>query len=107
MKKIVSGSDAIINLELKDSNGNVLPLDSEEIIKEIEIGVYTKTSTSKILINDLKKLKDNHIKLQSEDLDNLERGQIYIDIYIVFHCTEFEDGHYDYRNKIATNLILV
>lgn len=107
MKKIVSGSDTIINLELKDRNGFVIPLYNPDIVNLLNIAVTTKGSAEKIVINSLNDIKDNHIKLQSEDLDKLERGQIIIDIYVRFYCEEFSDGYFDYKNKISTNLLLV
>ena len=109
MKKIVSGADAIINLALKMDDGEILQLSDPEIVSNIEIKVYTKGTqeANKIVRNTLESLTDNNLKLQSEELGQLERGQILIDIYIVFACEDFQDGKFDYRKKIPTNIILV
>ena len=109
MKKIVSGADTIINLAITDNNGDVIELSNPEIVSQIEIKVYTKgtPNENKIVRNTLEELTDNHIKLQAEELDGLQRGQVLIDVYIVFFCEEFTDGKFDYRKKISTNLILV
>lgn len=109
MKKIVSGADAIINLALKMDDGEILQLSDPEIVSSLEIKVYTKGTEeqNKIVRNTLESLADNNLKLQSEELGQLERGQILIDIYIVFACEDFQDGKFDYRKKIPTNIILV
>ena len=109
MKKIVSGADAIINLALRDSEGEVLELYNPEVVESIEVKIYTKGTPigSEIIRDSIEDFADNHIKLQSEELDTLNRGQILIDVYIVFYCDEFNDSKFDYRNKISTNIILV
>lgn len=109
MKKIVSGSDAIINLELKDRNGYIIPLFDDNLVKYIDIYIYTKGTKefNYIYRGKTSQLAENHIKIQSEELGQLERGQIFIDISIAFFCNEFEDEKFGYRNKIATNIILV
>lgn len=109
MKKIVSGADTIINLALIDGNGDLIDLSNPDVVHQLEIKVYTKNTPeeNKIVRNTLSQLTDNHIKLQSTELDGLNRGQVLIDVYIVFFCDEFPDGKYDFRKKISTNLILV
>ena len=109
MKKIVSGADAIINLALRDSEGEVLELSNPEVVESIEVKIYTKgTQTeNKIIRNHIEDFENNNIKLQSEELDTLNRGQVLIDVYIVFYCDEMSDGKFDYRSKISTNIILV
>lgn len=109
MKKILSGADSIINLALKMDDGEILQLSDPEIVSSLEIKVYTKGTqeANKIVRNTLESLTDNNLKLQSEELGQLERGQILIDIYIVFACEDFQDGKFDYRKKIPTNIILV
>lgn len=109
MKKIVSGADAIINLALVDSEGETINLYDPEVIQSLEIKVYTKQTeeANKIIRNSLEQLENNNLKLQSQELDGLARGQILIDLYIVFACEDFSDGRFDYRKKISTNIILV
>lgn len=109
MKKIVSGADAIINLALKDNEGNIFNLWDPEVVEEMEIKVYTKGTPNEDVIvrTNLEDLADNHIKLQSQELDGLNRGQLIIDVYITFYCDEFNDGKFDFRKKVPTNIILV
>lgn len=108
MKRIYKGSDLVIKLDLKEKCGCPLDLCDTKIINDVEVKVYTKNTSEAdiIVVNDLEDLKDNLVKIQSEDLEKLERGIILIDLYIKFTSEVFSDFRYDYKTILTTNFIL-
>lgn len=110
MRYLAKNSDLNIRLEIKDQEGKLIDVSSSEVVNKFTLKIFTSGTDEADCItiaDDFSKIANCMLRLQSEDVDKLERGQLIIDAYFRFWTADTTDGYYDLRKTIMTNIILV
>lgn len=101
MKTIHKNNDLVFNLELYDSDNQLINIDD---LKGVDIELFTLTTKEDNYIKlDKQDITDNTIKVDNSQLQKLNEGILYVVIHLVFYDGEFPDGSYDYTQKLETN----
>ena len=101
MKTIHKNNDLVFNLELYDSDNQLINIDD---LKNVDIELFTLTTKEDNYIKlDKQDITDNKIMVDNSKLQELDEGILYIIVHLVFYDSEFPDGSYDYTQKLETN----
>lgn len=101
MKIIHKNNDLVFNLELYDSDNQLININD---LKDVDIELFTLITKDENYIKlDKQDITDNTIKVDNSQLQKLEEGILYITVHLVFYDGEFPDGGYDYTQKLETN----
>lgn len=101
MKTIHKNNDLVFNLELYDSDNQLINIDD---LKGVDIEMFTLTTKEDNYIKlDKQDITDNTIKVDNSQLQKLEEGILYIVVHLTFYDSSFPDGSYDYTQKLETN----
>lgn len=101
MKIIHKNNDLVFNLELYDSDNQLINVDD---LKDVDIELFTLTTKEDNYIRLTKQdITDNKLMVDNSQLQQLEEGILYITVHLVFYDTESPDGSYDYTQKLETN----
>lgn len=101
MKIIHKNNDLVFNLELYDSDNQLINIDD---LKNVDIELFTLTTKDENYIKlDKQDITDNTIKVDNSQLQKLEEGILYIVVHLTFYDGSFPDGSYDYTKRIETN----
>lgn len=115
MNKICRGTDLALYLNSINSNRQIIKLDGG-LIKNIKAVVYIADGSNYhhtpeeniITVEGKDKFKCNQIILRKDDLDNLDRGQLALDLTVTFasNTANTENG-YTLKEHILTNVFLI
>lgn len=101
MKIIHKNNDLVFNLELYDSDNQLINIDD---LKDVDIEMFTLTTKDENYIRLTKQdITDNKIMVDNSKLQELDEGILYIVVHLVFYDGSFPDGSYDYTQKLETN----
>ena len=101
MKIIHKNNDLVFNLELYDSDNQLINIDD---LKGVDIELFTLTTKDGNYIKLTKQdITDNKIMVDNSQLQKLEEGILYITVHLVFYDGNFPNGSYDYTKRIETN----
>lgn len=101
MKTIHKNNDLVFNLELYDSDNQLINIDD---LKSVDIEMFTLTTNEENYIKIEKQdITGNTIKVDNSQLQKLNEGILYVVVHLVFYDGSFPDGSYDYTQKIETN----
>lgn len=101
MKIIHKNNDLVFNLELYDSDNQLINIDD---LKGVDIELFTLTTKEDNYIKLTKQdITDNKLMVDNSKLQKLEEGILYITVHLVFYDGEFPDNSYDYTKRIETN----
>lgn len=101
MKIIHKNNDLVFNLELYDSDNQLINIDD---LKSVDIELFTLTTKEDNYIKlDKQDITDSKLMVDNSQLQKLEEGILYIVVHLVFYDGEFPDGSYDYTQKLETN----
>lgn len=101
MKTIHKNNDLVFNLELYDSDNQLINIDD---LKSVDIELFTLTTKDENYIRLTKQdITDNKIMVDNSKLQELNEGILYIVVHLTFYNNEFLDGSYDYTQKLETN----
>lgn len=101
MKIIHKNNDLVFELELYDSDNQLINIDD---LKGVDIELFTLTTKEDNYIKlDKQDITDNAIKVDNFQLQKLEEGILYIVVHLTFYNSSFPDGSYDYTQKLETN----
>lgn len=101
MKIIHKNNDLVFNLELYDSDNQLINIDD---LKDVDIEMFTLTTKDENYIKlDKQDITDNKIMVDNSQLQKLNEGILYIVVHLVFMMAAFPDGSYDYTQKLETN----
>lgn len=101
MKIIHKNNDLVFELELYDSDNQLINIDG---LKGVDIELFTLTTKEDNYIKlDKQDITDNAIKVDNFQLQKLEEGILYIVVHLTFYNSSFPDGSYDYTQKLETN----
>jgi hypothetical protein len=101
MKTIHKNNDLVFNLELYDSDNQLINIDD---LKSVDIELFTLTTKEDNYIKlDKQDITDNKIMVDNSKLQKLEEGILYIVVHLTFYDSSFPDGSYDYTQKLETN----
>lgn len=101
MKIIHKNNDLVFNLELYDSDNQLINIDD---LKDVDIEMFTLTTKDENYIRLTKQdISDNKLMVDNSKLQKLEEGILYITVHLVFYVSSFPDGGYDYTKRIETN----
>lgn len=101
MKIIHKNNDLVFNLELYDSDNQLINIDN---LKGVDIELFTLTTKEDNYIRLTKQdITDNKLMVDNSQLQKLEEGILYITVHLVFYNGEFPDNSYDYTQKLETN----
>lgn len=101
MKIIHKNNDLVFNLELYDSDNQLINIDD---LKGVDIELFTLTTKEDNYIRLTKQdITDNKLMVDNSKLQELNAGILYIVVHLVFYDTESPDGSYDYTKRIETN----
>lgn len=101
MKTIHKNNDLVFNLELYDSDNQLINIDD---LKGVDIEMFTLTTKEDNYIRlDKQDITDNKLMVDNSKLQELDEGILYIVVHLVFYDGEFPDNSYDYTQKLETN----
>ena len=101
MKIIHKNNDLVFNLELYDSDNQLISIDD---LKSVDIELFTLTTKDENYIKlDKQDITDNKLMVDNSQLQELDEGILYIVVHLVFYDGSFPDGSYDYTQKLETN----
>lgn len=101
MKTIHKNNDLVFELELYDSDNQLINVDD---LKSIDIEMFTLSTNEENHIKiDKQDITGNTIKVDNSQLQKLNEGILYVVVHLVFYDGSFPDGGYDYTQKIETN----
>lgn len=101
MKIIHKNNDLVFNLELYDSDNQLINIDD---LKNVDIELFTLTTKDENYIKLNKQdITDNKLMVDNSKLQKLEEGILYIVVHLTFYDGSFPDGSYDYTKRIETN----
>lgn len=101
MKTIHKNNDLVFNLELYDSDNQLINIDD---LKGVDIEMFTLTTKEDNYIRlDKQDITDNKLMVGNSKLQELDEGILYIVVHLVFYDGEFPDNSYDYTKRIETN----
>ncbi len=101
MKIIHKNNDLVFNLELYDSDNQLINIDD---LKSVDIELFTLTTKDENYIKlDKQDITDNKLMVDNSQLQELDEGILYIVVHLVFYDGSFPDGSYDYTQKLETN----
>lgn len=101
MKTIHKNNDLVFNLELYDSDNQLINVDD---LKNVDIELFTLTTKEDNYIRLTKQdITDNKIMVDNSKLQELNEGILYIVVHLVFYDGESPDNSYDYTQKLETN----
>lgn len=101
MKIIHKNNDLVFNLELYDSDNQLINIDD---LKGVDIELFTLTTKDENYIKLTKQdITDNKLMVDNSKLQELDEGILYIVVHLVFYDGEFPDNSYDYTKRIETN----
>ena len=101
MKTIHKNNDLVFNLELYDSDNQLINIRD---LKDADIELFTLTTKDENYIRlDKQDITDNTIHIDNSQLQKLEEGILYITVHFTFYDSEFPDNSYDYTKRIETN----
>jgi hypothetical protein len=101
MKIIHKNNDLVFELELYDSDNQLINIDG---LKGVDIELFTLITKEENYIKLNKQdITDNKIMVDNSQLQKLEEGILYITVHLVFYDGSFPDGGYDYTQKLETN----
>lgn len=101
MKTIHKNNDLVFELELYDSDNQLINIDD---LKNVDIELFTLTTKEDNYIKlDKQDITDNKIMVDNSKLQELDEGILYIVVHLVFYYGEFLDNSYDYTKRIETN----
>ena len=101
MKIIHKNNDLVFNLELYDSDNQLINIDD---LKGVDIEMFTLTTKEDNYIRlDKQDITDNKLMVDNSKLQELDEGILYIVVHLVFYDGEFPDNSYDYTKRIETN----
>lgn len=101
MKTIHKNNDLVFELELYDSDNQLINIDD---LKGVDIEMFTLTTKEDNYIRLTKQdITGNTIKVDNSQLQKLEEGILYIVVHLVFYDSSFLNGSYDYTKRIETN----
>lgn len=101
MKIIHKNNDLVFNLELYDSDNQLINIDD---LKDVDIELFTLTTNEENYIKLTKQdITENKIHIDNSQLQKLEEGILYITVHLVFYDGSFPDSSYDYTQKLETN----
>ena len=101
MKIIHKNNDLVFNLELYDSDNQLINIDD---LKSVDIELFTLTTKDENYIKlDKQVITDNKLMVDNSQLQELDEGILYIVVHLVFYDGSFPDGSYDYTQKLETN----
>ena len=101
MKTIHKNNDLVFNLELYDSDNQLINIDD---LKDVDIELFTLTTKDENYIRLTKQdISDNKLMVDNSKLQELDEGILYITVHLVFYDSEFPDNSYDYTKRIETN----
>lgn len=101
MKIIHKNNDLVFNLELYDSDNQLINVDD---LKDVDIELFTLTTKEDNYIRLTKQdITDNKLMVDNSQLQQLEEGILYIVVHLTFYNSSFPDGSYDYTQKLETN----
>lgn len=101
MKTIHKNNDLVFNLELYDSDNQLINIGD---LKDADIELFTLTTKDENYIKlDKQDISDNKIMVDNSQLQKLEEGILYIVVHLTFYDSSFPDGSYDYTQKLETN----
>ena len=101
MKTIHNNNELVFNLELYDSDNQLINIDD---LKDVDIELFTLTTKEDNYIRLTKQdITDNKLMVDNSKLQELDEGILYITIHLVFYDDEFPDNSYDYTKRIETN----
>lgn len=110
MRYLAKNSDLNIRLEIKDQEGKLIDVSSSEVVNKFTLKIFTPGTDEAdciVIKDDFSKIANCLLRLQSEDVDKLNRGHLKIDASFKFWSADTADGYYDLRKTIITNIILV
>ncbi len=101
MKTIHKNNDLVFELELYDSDNQLINIDD---LKGVDIELFTLTTKDENYIKLTKQdITDNKLMVDNSQLQKLEEGILYITVHLVFYDGSFPDDSYDYTQKLETN----
>lgn len=101
MKTIHKNNDLVFELELYDSDNQLINIDN---LKGVDIEMFTLSTNEENYIKIEKQdITENKIMVDNSQLQKLEEGILYVVVHLVFYDGSFPDGSYDYTQKIETN----
>lgn len=101
MKIIHKNNDLVFNLELYDSDNQLINVND---LKDVDIELFTLTTKEDNYIRLTKQdITDNKLMVDNSKLQKLEEGILYITVHLVFYDGSFPDDSYDYTKRIETN----
>lgn len=101
MKIIHKNNDLVFNLELYDSDNQLINIDD---LKGVDIEMFTLTTKEDNYIRlDKQDITDNKLMVDNSKLQELDEGILYIVVHLTFYNSSFPDGSYDYTQKLETN----
>lgn len=101
MKTIHKNNDLVFELELYDSDNQLINIDD---LKDVDIELFTLTTKEDNYIRLTKQdITGNKLMVDNSKLQKLEEGILYITVHLVFYDSSFPDGSYDYTQKLETN----
>ena len=101
MKIIHKNNDLVFNLELYDSDNQLINIDD---LKSVDIELFTLTTKDENYIKlDKQDITDNKLMVDNSQLQELDEGILYIVVHLVFYDGSFPDGSYAYTQKLETN----
>lgn len=101
MKTIHKNNDLVFELELYDSDNQLINVDD---LKGVDIEMFTLSTNEENYIKlNKQNITDNTIQVDNSQLQKLNEGILYVVAHLVFYDGSFPDGSYDYTQKIETN----
>lgn len=101
MKTIHKNNDLVFELELYDSDNQLINVDD---LKGVDIELFTLSTNEENYIKiDKQDITGNTIHIDNSKLQELNEGILYITVHLVFYDGSFPDGSYDYTKRIETN----
>ena len=101
MKTIHKNNDLVFELELYDSDNQLINIDD---LKSVDIEMFTLSTNEEDYIKIEKQdITENKIHIDNSQLQKLSEGILYVVVHLVFYDKEFPDGGYDYTQKLETN----